>query len=291
MLFSLRAGASVVLMDRFEPREFATLVARHRVRSTALVPGMIVMLADCEDVGDLAPLRFVRSITAQLVPEVARRFRDKFGVPVLNSYGQTELGGEVVGWTAADIREYGDRKLGAVGRPYTHVGLRILDPDGREVAPGEVGEVFVCSPYLMQSYADAAQQLEGRMLDGYLRTGDLGRVDEAGFLWIHGRVSDMINRGGLKVHPAEVEEALRRHAEVLDACVAGVPDDRLGEVPFAWVRARSEVSPASLTAHCRTELAPYKVPVDFRLVEEFPRNETGKILRRTLVADYLRSRA
>src|SRR5208282_4979348 len=125
VLFGLRAGAALVLMNRFSTADFATLVRRFSIRSTVLPPAAMVMLADDAGVTDLTPLRYVRSITAPLSPLAARRFSDKFGVTVLNGYGQAEIG-EVIGWTAADAREY-PGKLGAVGRPHPGVDIKILD--------------------------------------------------------------------------------------------------------------------------------------------------------------------
>ena len=128
VLFALRVGAPVVVMDGFDPAELAALVERFGIRSTVLPPAAMVALVDDERVTDLAPLRFVRSITAPLSPRQARRFRDRFGISVLNSYGQTEIGGEIVGWSAADSRAHGDDKLGSVGRPHAGVELRVDDP-------------------------------------------------------------------------------------------------------------------------------------------------------------------
>jgi len=273
VLFAFRAGAPVVLMDGFDTAAFAGLVRRFAIRSTVLPPAAMVMLADDERIDELAPLRYVRSISSPLSPLQARRFRDRFGVRVLNGYGQTELGGEVVGWSAADSEVFGDAKLGSVGRP--HAGVEV------DVVAGS-GELLVRIP--------------GRT-DGWHRTGDVARIDEDGFVWIEGRVSDMVNRGGLKVHPVEVEEVLRLSPAVADAAVVGVPDDRLGEVPVAFVvpavRAggpapaggtgpAAQVDDAELEALCRRHLAPYKVPVRFRAVDALPRNEAGKLLRREL---------
>jgi acyl-CoA synthetase (AMP-forming)/AMP-acid ligase II len=278
-LFSLRAGFGVVLLDKFSTARFTELVREHDIKSTVLPPAMLTMLADDPAITDLAPLRIVRSITAPLSPAVARKFHGKFGIAVLNSYGQTELGGEVVGWTAADTREFGDRKLGAVGRPYQDIDLVIRQEDGTDAKPGERGEILVRSPFRMETSED-----DGRFVDGYLRTGDLGFLDEDGFLWVEGRVSDMINRGGLKVFPDEVEEVLRRHPAVRDAGVAALPDRRLGEVPHAWIISDSPVDPAELAAWCREHLAPYKVPAGFTQVAALPRNDIGKLLRRELTA-------
>ncbi|MDA0633602.1 long-chain fatty acid--CoA ligase [Nonomuraea sp. MCN248] len=282
-LFSFRAGFGVVLLDRFTPEEFARAVREHGLTSTVLAPAMITMLTDDDGLDSLEPLRIVRSITAPLSPAVAQRFHDRYGVLVLNSYGQTELGGEVVGWTIEDIRNYGTEKLGAAGRPYDDVDVRILDEHDRDLPPGEPGHIHIRSPYRMRGYAVAGDEDADRLLDGFLRTGDVGRLDADGFLWIEGRVSDMINRGGLKIFPDEVEEVLRRHPGVRDAAVAGVPDRRLGEVPCAWiVPAGGAMDAEALAAWCREHLAPYKVPVSFFAIEAMPRNDVGKVLRRQL---------
>jgi long-chain acyl-CoA synthetase len=274
VLFAFRVGAPVVLMDGFDTRRFAALVRQFAIRSTVLPPAAMVMLADDEEITDLAPLRYVRSIASPLSPLQARRFRDRFGIRVLNGYGQTELGGEVVGWGAADSREFGDAKLGSVGRP--HAGV--------EVRTDATGELWVRTPGVVQG-VDLGDRLSP---DGWFRTGDVATIDDDGFVWIDGRVSDMINRGGLKVHPAEVEEVLRLAPGVADAAVAGVPDDRLGEVPWAWCVPADPTAglppPADLEALCRQHLAPYKIPVHFAPVPTLPRNESGKVLKRTLVA-------
>jgi acyl-CoA synthetase (AMP-forming)/AMP-acid ligase II len=286
-LFAFRVGAPAVLLDRFDPVRFALLVQRFSIRSTILAPAMMTMLGDAPDVTGLAPLKYVRSITAPLTPGQARRFRDQFGVQVLNCYGQTELGGEVVGWTAADLRDFGDRKLGAVGRPHAGVTVRVLGEDASELPAGQTGEIWIRSPFAAGAAEPAADHTKPAA-DGFLRTGDLGRLDDDGFLWIEGRTSDVINRGGLKVLPQEVEETLRRHPQIADACVAGVPDERLGEVPVAWIRPLPGPPPdeATLRAFVRQTLAAYKVPVAVRLVEDFPRNEIGKVLRRELAAGW-----
>lgn len=285
VLFALRVGAPVVVMDGFDTRRFVELVRRFGIRSTVLPPAAMAMLADDEGVTDLAPLRFVRSITAPLSPLQARRFKDRFGIAVLNSYGQTEIGGEIVGWNAADSRAHGDDKLGSVGRPHQGVEVRAVSAEGEPLGVDESGELWVRTPALSAGYADGTDLGDRLTTDGWFRTGDVGRVDADGFVWIEGRVSDMINRGGLKVHPGEVEEVLRTAPAVADAAVVGVPDDRLGEVPWAFVVPAAGASvPKSevLAALCREHLAPYKVPVRFVPVDGLPRNEVGKVLRNEL---------
>lgn len=273
VLFAFRVGAPAVLMPRFDTAEFARLVAEHGIRSTVLPPAAMTMLTDDEGLADLAPLRMIRSISSPLSPVQARRFHERFGIVVLNSYGQTELGGEVVGWTAADSRQHGEDKLGSVGRP--HAGVEVRADDA-------TGELLVRTP--ATTAGEVAGDLADRLLDGgWFRTGDLGRVDGDGFVWVEGRVSDSINRGGLKVFPAQVEEVLRLAPGVRDVAVVGVPDDRLGDVPWAFVV--GAVDEAALAALCKEQLSPYKVPVRFVPIAELPRNEAGKVLKRQLVAE------
>ncbi len=276
VLFAFRVGAAAILMDRFEPVTFAGLVDRFQLRSTVLPPAAMTMLCDTPGVTSLLPLKYVRSISAPLSPLQARRFRDKFGVTVLNCYGQTEIGGEIVGWNAADAREYGESKLGSIGRPHDGVSVRIDD----------AGELYVRTPATAAGYADGSELGDRVGADGWFRTGDVARLDPEGFLWIEGRVSDMINRGGWKVFPGEVEEVLRLDPAVEDCAVVGAPDDRLGEVPWAFVVLAREAAldVPVLTAHARERLAPYKIPARFVAVAELPRNEAGKVLHRELLA-------
>jgi acyl-CoA synthetase (AMP-forming)/AMP-acid ligase II len=262
-----------VLLDPFDTTTFAALVAEHGIRSVVLPPAAMATLADDPTITSLAPLRLVRSITAPLSPFLARRFRDRFGVDVLNSYGQTELGGEVIGWSAADARAFGTTKLGAVGRPHPGVDVRVVD-----------GELWVRTGTAVGGDADGGALRNRLDSDGWFRTGDLARVDADGFVWIEGRITEMINRGGLKVFPGEVEEVLRVRPEVRDVAVVGAPDERLGEVPVAFVVSDEPPDVAALAAHCRAELAPYKVPVRFVPIDALPRNEIGKVLPRALVA-------
>ncbi|GAA4972385.1 hypothetical protein GCM10023205_43160 [Yinghuangia aomiensis] len=286
VLFAFRVGAPVVLMERFDTRRFAGYVRRFKIRSVVLPPAAMVMLTDDAAVADLAPLAYIRSITAPLSPFQARRFRDRFGITVLNCYGQTEIGGEIVGWNAADARAHGEAKLGAVGRPHDGVALAIRDDDGTDLPRGASGELWVRTPAIADGYANGSGLADRLDPDGWFRTGDIGRVDAEGFLWIDGRASDMINRGGLKVFPAEVAEVLGAAPGVAEAAVVGVPDPRLGEVPWAVVVPRTPggIDAVVLDAWCREHLAPFKVPVRYATVEALPRTEAGKVRTAELAA-------
>jgi acyl-coenzyme A synthetase/AMP-(fatty) acid ligase len=261
-LFGLRAGAALVIMDRFDPQQFAELVRRFEIRSTVLPPAAMAMLTD-SDVSDLAPLKYVRSITAPLSPLQAQRFTEKFPVYVLNGYGQAEIG-EVIGWTAADAKAHPD-KVGAVGRPHPGVDIRI-DDDG----------------HLLVRPPNTAVGIDDRLDDsGFVDTGDLARVDDDGFVWIEGRAGDVINRGGNKVFPDAVEEVLRLSPAVDDVAVVAMTDERLGEVPVAYLVGR-RVADDELVELCRRHLVPYKVPAAFHWIDAIPRSEVGKVLRRQL---------
>jgi acyl-coenzyme A synthetase/AMP-(fatty) acid ligase len=250
-------------MDHFEPEVFAELVHRFEIRSTVLPPAAMVALTD-SGVADLGPLKYVRSITAALSPLQARRFTAKFPVYVLNGYGQAEIG-EVIGWTAADAKAHPD-KIGAVGRPHSGVDIRI-DGDG----------------HLLVRPPNTATGIGERIdAEGFIDTGDLARVDEDGFVWLEGRASDLINRGGNKVYPEAVEDVLRLAPAVDDVVVVGAPDERLGEVPVAFLVGRP-VPDDELVALCRQHLVAYKVPVAFHWIDQLPKSEVGKILRKDLI--------
>ena len=179
-------------------------------------------------------------------------------------------------------------RLLSAGTVLPEAECRVVDVGtGKDVAPGEPGELWFRTPQLMKGYLGKPEETDKVITgDGWFRTGDIGRVDDDGFVWVEGRLSDMINRGGLKIFPGEVEEVLRLEPAIADVAVVGVPDDRVGEVPVAFVvvRSKTELRDTSLEELCRRHLAPYKVPVRFERVDALPRNEVGKVLTRSLIA-------
>ena len=283
-LFGLRAGAALVIMERFDTGEFADLVRRFEIRSTVLPPAAITMLNDDPAIENLAPLRYVRSITAPLSALQARRFTERYGVFVLNSYGQAEIG-EVIGWTGSDARQHPE-KVGAAGRPLPGVTIKLVG-DGSDPS-GEVGELWVRPPAMAAGYATGETLADRVDEEGFVATGDLGRRDADGFVWIEGRVGDVINRGGNKIYPDEVEEVLRLSPAVREAAVVGIADDRLGEVPVAFVVTTTDPAEHELASLCRKHLVPYKVPVEFVTVSALPRTDIGKLRRAELASWYLR---
>lgn len=260
------AARPFVLLPRFELASWTDAVRRHRPKTVSLVPAALRMVLH-SDLGrdDLAGVRAVTSGTAPLSAEDADAFTEKFGVPVLTSYAATEFGGGVAGWSLADHRTHWQSKRGSVGRASLGAQLRVVAEDGTPLEPNQQGLLEVKPGQL----GPGAQ---------WIRTTDLARIDEEGFLWILGRADQAIIRGGFKVLPDDVRAALESHPAVLGASVVGRPDARLGETPVAMVELRpnSQVSGAELTEYLRTRLAAYEIPSEIAFVDAIPRTPSGK---------------
>ena len=272
LFVSLHQGKELVLLPRFDAGRWLELVERYRVSQTFVVPTMLLRILEHPRFAstDLRSLRSLSYGAAAAPVELVRRAMAALPwVDFSNTFGQTETLGAYAALTPDDHRR-GDR-FGSVGRPLAGVELRIVDPaTGRPVAPGEPGEFHV----------RAAQNTT----DDWLATGDTGRQDTEGYLYLSGRLSDVINRGGEKLGPVEVEEVLRDHPAVLDAGVVGVPDPELGERVGAVVVVDRPVPAGELAAHCASRLATYKVPELFGFTGELPVTVLGKLDRRSLPA-------
>jgi long-chain acyl-CoA synthetase len=259
-------GRRIALLERFTVDGWVDAVRRHRPKTVSLVPTALRMVLDAEVDRELfETVRSVISGTAPLDPELADAFTERFGVPVLVSYGATEFGGGVAGWNLADRERFGAAKRGSVGRAHAGCDLRIVDPErGAELPVDEVGLLEVRAAQLGTTE--------------WVRTTDLARLDADGFLWIVGRADQTILRGGYKVQPEVVRAALERDPGVVEAAVVGVPDPRLGAVPVAAVECRPgyEIDERSLLAGAGEYLAPYEMPVAISFVDELPRTASGK---------------
>jgi acyl-CoA synthetase (AMP-forming)/AMP-acid ligase II len=184
-LVATRSGDAVALLDAFSPEALAAAVRHARAETVMLTPAMVRALLDDPSVVTLEPLRFVRGVTAPTAADDARQLWIRFGVTVLGAYGRPELGGEVVGWTAGDVALHGDGKLGAAGRPYEGVEVRIVGVDRRDARPEESGEIWIRSPFAMRGTVSDRFDLDLRVDgDGFVHTGDVGRLDRDGFLWV-----------------------------------------------------------------------------------------------------------
>jgi long-chain acyl-CoA synthetase len=255
-----------VLLEKFELDRWAEAVRRHRPRTVSLVPAALRMvLHSALTREDLGSILAVTSGTAPLSAEDADAFQQKFGIPVLTSYAATEFGGGVAGWTLADHQKYGQVKRGSVGRANPGAQLRVVDDDGNPLGPNQPGLLEV-KPGQLGPSAD------------WMRTTDMARIDEDGFLWILGRADQAIIRGGFKVIPDVVRAALESHPAVLGAAVVARPDDRLGETPVAVVELREGGSTdvGELLDFLRNRLARYEIPTEIAIVDAIPRTPSGK---------------
>ncbi|MFY9587467.1 MAG: fatty acid--CoA ligase family protein, partial [Actinomycetota bacterium] len=271
VLVGLAGGSTAVLQPRFDAGEWLRLVERHRVQRAFLVPAMLHRILDHPGFAG-ADLDALQMITTGAAPAgralIERASAAMPNVAFINVFGQTETLGAVTALGPDDLRA---GKAGSVGRPLPDVEIRIVDPaTGEEVPDGEAGEFWVRAPHTTSP--------------GWVRSGDIVRRDAEGYLFAVGRLSDVINRGGEKIDPTEVEAALTAHVAIEAAAVCGVPDAELGERVGAVVVAREPVDVDDLRNWCRTRLAAYKVPERLAFVDEIPLTELGKISRKDLRA-------
>jgi acyl-CoA synthetase (AMP-forming)/AMP-acid ligase II len=275
---ALGLGSTMILRRRFDPEKTLADIANHRAEVLAVVPVMLQRIlelpAEVRGKYDVSSLQVVASSGSPVSGELAARWMDAFGDNLYNLYGSTEVSFASIA-TPTDMR----RAPGTVGRPPRGVTVKLFDHDGVEVPQGEVGRVFVGSSMLFEGYTGGGDK---DRIHGLAATGDLGRLDEAGRLFIEGRDDEMIVSGGENVFPKEVEETLASHPAVVEAAAIGVPDDAFGQRLRAFVVLRSEVGEDAMKQHIRDHLANYKVPRDIVVLDELPRNATGKVVKRDL---------
>ncbi len=282
----VRTGAEIDLVPRFNPVETAKEVRRFRPTLFPGAPAMYQAVVDSPEVErwNIRSIRYCISGSAPLPAELQERFERVTGGVLVEGYGLTE---------ASPVTHcnplFGERRPGSVGRPFPDTLQRILDPDdpSRELGPGEVGELAVKGPQVMLGYYNQPAETAQVLVDGWLRTGDLGMIDADGFCSIVDRKKDLIIVSGFNVYPREVEEILLRHPGVREAVVVGMADERRGQKVRAVIVPREQARPSAeeLMAYCRERLAGYKVPREFEFRDELPRTAIGKVLRRVLVAE------
>ena len=287
LLFALYVGRNVVLLRKFDGSMTKRLVDRHGIDNLTLNPAMLRMLIDQVEPGArLGAVRYVSSGTAPLTPALREQFEQRFGVPVLQAYGQTEAFGGIAIESVKDVLA-GRRRPGSVGRPLPGVQLRLVGTRGEDVAAGESGEIWVRSRSAMAGYLGAGSA-EPQNSAGWLHTGDLGRLDDDGYLYITGRLKNIIICGGFNITPEEVEAALEDDERIVEAVVVSWPDDRLGEIPVAVVEGTG--TPEELLAAVGPKLAAYKRPRRLFPVAALPRVPNGKVDRAAvgrLVAEFM----
>jgi acyl-CoA synthetase (AMP-forming)/AMP-acid ligase II len=284
VLATLISGGTVVVPSRFNPLGFWRTVRDQRVTWYSAVPTIHqVLLARS---GDGRPagtehLRFIRSCSAALPSEVMARLESVLGVPVLEAYGMTEAAHQM----ASNLPPPGRRKPGTVGVG-TGVRISLMDGAGRHLETGQAGEVVIQGPNVTRGYENNPEANASSFTDGWFRTGDQGLIDPDGHLRLVGRIKELINRGGEKIAPLEIDEVLLAHPAVLEAVSFGVPHATWGEEVAAVVVLSAAASEADLLRHCRDRIADFKCPKRIHIVDSIPRTATGKLQRRQVAAAF-----
>ncbi|MCZ6795234.1 MAG: long-chain fatty acid--CoA ligase [Planctomycetota bacterium] len=281
---SLFGGGAVTYMERFDARSALEVMERDRVTLFAGVPTMYFQLLEHEDASgfDLTALKHCCSGGAAMPVEVMREFEQRYPVKILEGYGLSETS-PVATFNAI----WKERKLGSIGEPIYGCDVKIFDDQNRELGPEEVGEIVIRGYNVMKGYYQRPDATAEAFRSGWFHSGDMGKKDADGYIYIVDRKKDMIIRGGFNVYPREVEEILYAHPSVLEAAVVGVPDEKYGEEIKAYVALRKVEGEAAPTAEdirdfCKSQLSATKYPRLVEILPELPKGPTGKILRKDL---------
>lgn len=287
-LMPLTRGCRVVYTARFNPRRILKLMETHRATAIVAIPSMYNALLSSKSAKreQFESLKWIVSGGEPLPEAIFTGFADRFGITINEGYGLTETG-PVTNWCRPQ-----DHKPRSVGRPLPGIEEKIVSPNGERLSVGEDGEICISGPNVMVGYYKRPDETKQVFDDeGFFRTGDMGRLDEDGHLFITGRIKEMLIIGGENVFPREIEEVLNRHPSVHDSAVIAMQDESRGEIPLAFVEMEegADFDEQALRAHCREHLPQFKVPREIRVLDALPRNATGKIMRRELSADVVRT--
>jgi acyl-CoA synthetase (AMP-forming)/AMP-acid ligase II len=280
-LASLASGGTVIIPPRFSASQFWMSFRKHGATWYSAVPTIHEILLERAE-GDGAPdhgPRFIRSCSATLAPGLLRNLEKRFGAPVLEAYGLTEATHQI----ASNPLPPRAHKPGTVGFG-TGVDIAIVDHTGSQLPANHPGEVVVRGPSIMHGYRNNAEATAAVFINGWLRTEDAGVLDADGYLTLTGRIKELINRGGEKIAPSEIDDVLLEYPAVAEAAAFGVPDAKYGEEVWAAVVLKGDANAEQLQAFCRARLADFKVPKVIRIVSAIPKNAIGKIERRNLAA-------
>jgi long-chain acyl-CoA synthetase len=273
------SGATLVLHRRFVPEEILRSIADNGVTMCFAVPTIYIGLLNADvPPGALAGIRYYFSAAATMPVEIAHRWQERFGRPICEGYGLTETS------PFASYNHEWHHRPGSVGTPIEMVEIKVVDAEDKDVDQGEWGEILIKGPNVMLGYWNRPEESAETLRGGWFHTGDIGYLDADGYVYLVDRVKDMINVGGFKIWPREVEEVLYQHPAIKECAVVGVPDPLKGEIAKAVVvlHPGREVTDDEIAGYCREHLAVYKVPQEFELAAELPKSATGKILKRVL---------
>lgn len=285
-----QAGARIVLLDAFTPEAACALIERERVTGAVFVPTLLHRLLAWPGLGDrdLSSLRFVTSFGAMLAPETAAEAEERLGVRLIQGYGASEYG--ALASTAIDDPPAVRRR--GIGRPLDGTEIEIRDGEGHALPRGSVGRIHARGPYCVGGFANDPEATQAAWADGFLALGDLGRIDEEGYLWLEGRARDIIIRGGQNIAPLEIEDALLAHPQVREAAAVGVPDAEMGERVCVFVVPANGAAP-SLDALrgflLERGFARFKLPERLELLDDLPMNPAGTKVNKRMLQSRLQS--
>ncbi len=294
ILSSIWGGRTLVTLSQFDPEGWLLAVQREGVTHSFVVPTMLKRIMDSPvfDRHDLSSLQLITYGAAPMPFDVVCRAIEVFSCGLMNAYGQTESTSSLTYLGPEDHRMDGSEeenalkfhRLRSVGRPMDDVEIAIMDPKGRPLSRGEEGEICVKSARVMKEYLNQVEATSEAVQDGWLHTGDQGYLDEENYLFITGRVKDLIIRGGENISPGEIESILEGHPEIDEAAVIGVPDSEWGEAVKAIVVPvpGAEATVDDIRSYCREHLSSYKTPAYVAFLDELPRNPMGKVLKTDL---------
>ncbi|MGI9431153.1 MAG: acyl-CoA synthetase [Myxococcota bacterium] len=277
----LHRGCAVILMRQFDPAAVFPLIEAEKISAGLAVPAMLnfMLASGGHESNDHSTVRWMMSGAAPVPVALIEKYAD-LGIEIHQVYGLTETCGPA----CLISPEAALAKAGSTGPAFFHTDVRVVDTDGADVAPGEVGEVIIRGAHIMKEYWNRPDATAETIRDGWLYSGDLATIDKEGFVYIQDRKKDMIITGGENVYPAEIEDVLARHPKLSESAVIGLPSDRWGESPAAIVVANpgETVTADEVIEFCTGKLARYKIPRVVEFIDVIPRNPTGKILKRLL---------
>lgn len=293
LLYLMYCGAASLLLGRFDEEELLDAIQRERVTRLFMVPTMINRLVSRDDLArwDLGSLNYVMYGAAPMAPALVEKAIKVFGPILAQGYGAGETNSMVTLLTEqdhVDALAHNPRRLASCGRCYGETDVRIVNAEGRDVKPGEVGEIIVRGDDIMKGYWNAPELTAEAIVDGYYRTGDLATVDDEAYIYIVDRKKEMIISGGFNIYPAEIEQVLFAHPAVFEAAAVGVPDAEWGESIKAVVvlHAGAEAAPGEILAFCAERLPGFKRPRSVDFSHGLPKNPNGKIVRRLVREPY-----
>jgi len=283
LLSVIKVGGSVVLRKKFVLEEFLPCIEKYKTTYTSGVPTIYGMIANLpegtEYQYDISSMRLGICGAAPVSISLYERFESRFPFKLIEGWGLSE------GTCASTLNPVdGQRKVGSIGKPMPHQQVKVVNDEGKEVPPGELGELIVKGPNVMQGYLNREDETKNTLKDGWLYTGDIGYQDPDGFLYIVDRKKDMIIRGGMNIYPKQIEEVLYQIPDVLEVAVIGVPDEKYGEevVAFVVLRKQWAITEEQIIQYCQLKMANYRCPKKVYIVDQLPKNSVGKITKSDL---------